>query len=536
METMPGPSKKMETMSDPSEIENPPHIKAADQEIYTSSSSTSAADSSATGLGEIDLGLLRMQILISAFPPLLVPAIHLAGTNGKGSVSALLESCFLSAGFRVARYNSPHLLEPRDALRIDGLPPTEGQWEEAVRIVKEIDKERKVGATVFEITTAAAYWLIYNTTTWCKAGVDVMIIECGMGGARDATNVIRADTVLASALTSVGLDHTAFLGETVEEITKEKASIAVQDAVFVIGPQQYEGVVDMARMTAEERGAKVLEALRTERVSKEIDGQVMSLRPFEAPRPVAVRTWLPSIPTATASSSSRRTRSSDRNRNSNSSSITTQLSLPGNHQLDNLSVALTILHGIRHDTRAKQILPLLEKLTDAAIQQGVASCQWEGRCSWVHYVENDRGKRHNFLVDGAHNSDSAKVLREYIDSLLIKEKTDQKPRFRFIVSLSASPGKSIDSVLSPLLRHGDEIEVVEFTTPVQNMPWIKAVPREEVAQTAGQLLGEEAVSIGGIGEDGVRDALRNAKSSGRLAVVCGSLYLVADAYRLLRGG
>ena len=232
METMPGPSKKMETMSDPSEIENPPHIKAADQEIYTSSSSTSAADSSATGLGEIDLGLLRMQILISAFPPLLVPAIHLAGTNGKGSVSALLESCFLSAGFRVARYNSPHLLEPRDALRIDGLPPTEGQWEEAVRIVKEIDKERKVGATVFEITTAAAYWLIYNTTTWCKAGVDVMIIECGMGGARDATNVIRADTVLASALTSVGLDHTAFLGETVEEITKEKASIAVQDAAL----------------------------------------------------------------------------------------------------------------------------------------------------------------------------------------------------------------------------------------------------------------------------------------------------------------
>lgn len=570
METVPGPSEMMETMSAPSKLENPPHTENADEIMFDPSEvgnapHTVAADeimfypyhpskaknalhtgaddqemdtsssSTPTGPGGIDLGLSRMQTLISAFPPLLVPAIHLAGTNGKGSVSALLESCFLSAGFRVARYNSPHLLEPRDALRIDGIPPTERQWEEAVRIVKEMDEERKVGATVFEITTAAAYWLIYNTTTWCQGGVDVMIVECGMGGARDATNVIPAHTILASALTSVGLDHTAFLGETVGEITKEKASIAVQDAVFVIGPQQYDGVVDMAKKTAEERGAKVVEALRTERVSKAMDGQVMSLKPFKAPRPVKVRTLLPSIPTATASSSSRRSGLRSSSRNSISISITTQLSLPGNHQLDNLSVALTILYAIRHDTRAKQILPLLEKLTDAAIQQGVASCQWEGRCSWVRYVGNGRGKPYSFLVDGAHNSDSAKVLRNYIDSLSLRG-NGQKPPLRFIVSLSASPGKSIDSVLSPLLRHGDEIEVVEFTTPVQNMPWIKTVPREEVAQIAGQLLGEEAVGIGGIGEDGVRDALRNAKRSGRLAVVCGSLYLVADVYRLLRGG
>ncbi|KGB78414.1 folylpolyglutamate synthase [Cryptococcus deuterogattii R265] len=525
---MPGPS---------GQGQHPPHTGSAVETNTLPNPSPTATNSTFNGLGKIDLGLSRMQTLLSSFaPPLSIPAIHLAGTNGKGSVSALLESCFLSAGFRVARYNSPYLLEPRDAVRIDGLPPTQEQWEEAVRTVKGVDEKKNVGATVFEITTAAAYWLINNTKNTCCAqqgpgrgrGVDVMIIECGMGGARDATNVIPADTILASALTSVGLDHTAFLGETVEEITREKASIAVRDAVFVIGAQQYEGVVDMARRTAGERGAKVLEALRTEKVSEvgmEKGRQVVSVEPFKPPPPVQLRTLLPSLPTATTTSSSS---------SGDNSSIITQLSLPGNHQLDNLSVALTILQAIRHDTRAKQIQPLLERLTDTAIQQGVASCQWEGRCSWVHYVENRQGESHSFLVDGAHNSDSAKVLRDYIDSLSIEGDDNLEPRFRFIVSLSASPGKSIDSVLSPLLRRGDEIELVEFTTPVQGMPWIKTVPRDEVARAARQLLGEEAVIIGGVGEDGVRDALRNAKGSGRLAVVCGSLYLVADVYRLMK--
>lgn len=533
-EIMPGPS---------AQVQNPSRTGSGVETNIPSNPNPTTANSTINGLGKIDLGLSRMQTLLSSFAtPLSIPAIHLAGTNGKGSVSALLESCFLSAGFRVARYNSPYLLEPRDAVRIDGLPPTQEQWEEAVRTVKAVDEEKKVGATVFEITTAAAYWLINNTKNTRDAqqgrgggrgrerGVDVMIIECGMGGARDATNVIPTDTILASALTSVGLDHTAFLGETVEEITREKASIAVRDAVFVIGAQQYEGVVDMARRTAGERGAKVLEALRTERVSEvgvEKGRQVVvSVEPFRPPSPVQLRTLLPSLPTATTATSS--------SSSGDNSGIMTQLSLPGNHQLDNLSVALTILHAIRHDTRAKQIQPLLERLTDTAIQQGVASCQWEGRCSWVHYVENRQGESHSFLVDGAHNNDSANVLRDYIDSLSIEGDDNLKPRFRFIVSLSASPGKSIDSVLSPLLRHGDEIELVEFTTPVQGMPWIKTVPRDEVAQVAGQLLGKEAVIIGGVGEDGVRNALRNAKGSGRLAVVCGSLYLVADVYRLLR--
>lgn len=522
---MPGPS---------GQVQNPPHTGSGVEPNTLPNPNPTTANSTINGLGKIDLGLSRMQTLLSSFtPPLSIPAIHLAGTNGKGSVSALLESCFLSAGFRVARYNSPYLLEPRDAVRIDGLPPTQEQWEEAVRTVKAVDEEKKVEATVFEITTAAAYWLINNTKNIRGAeqgrGVNVMIIECGMGGARDATNVIPADTILASALTSVGLDHTAFLGETVEEITREKASIAVRDAVFVIGAQQYEGVVDIATRTAGERGAKVLEALRTERVSEvgmEKGRQVVSVEPFRPPPPVKLRTLLPSLPTATTATSS--------SSSGDNSSIITQLSLPGNHQLDNLSVALTILHAIRHDTRAKQIQPLLERLTDTAIQQGVASCQWEGRCSWVHYVENRQGESHSFLVDGAHNSDSANVLRDYIDSLSIEGDDNLKPRFRFIVSLSASQGKSIDSVLSPLLRRGDEIELVEFTTPVQGMPWIKTVPRDEVAQVAGQLLGKEAVIIGGVGEDGVRNALRNAKGSGRLAVVCGSLYLVADVYRLLR--
>lgn len=96
-----------------------------------------------------------------------------------------------------------------------------------MRIVKEIDKERKVGVMVFEIIIVVVYWLIYNMIIWCKVGVDVMIIECGMGGVRDVINVIWVDIVFVLVFISVGLDYIVFLGEIVEEIIKEKVSIVV---------------------------------------------------------------------------------------------------------------------------------------------------------------------------------------------------------------------------------------------------------------------------------------------------------------------
>ncbi|ODN80679.1 hypothetical protein L202_02853 [Cryptococcus amylolentus CBS 6039] len=460
--------------------------------------------SDASGVGKIDLGLSRMQTIMSGLQPLTVPAIHLSGTNGKGSVSALLESVFMAAGLQVGRYNSPHLLEPRDAIRINGIPPSKEKYEEANRIVEGINRGSKLGATSFEIATSAALWLINDLR------VDVMIIECGMGGARDATNILPPERTLASALTTVGLDHTNLLGDTIAKITHEKASIAVEGAVFVVGRQMHEEVPHVARGVAEARGARVFDALPTEIHSVRLPP--MSLYPFRPPPAIPVRTHLSPI------------------RDLGFSVIDTQMPLPGKHQLDNLSAALAILHALRNDARALDIMPTLGRLSDHIIQRGVFNCHWEGRCSWIDWRDGQRS--YPILVDGAHNADSAHALRGYLNSLDV-----EGPRLptRFILSLSSSPGKTVESVLAPLLLPGDEVEVVDFTTPVEGMPWIKTVPVEEAAQVASRYVGPQAVVMGGKGVKGVHRALVRARDEGRLPVACGSLYLVADVYRVLQG-
>ncbi|WVQ83577.1 hypothetical protein IAT38_005718 [Cryptococcus sp. DSM 104549] len=463
-------------------------------------------EAAVNGVGKIDLGLERMQALMRGLRPLTVPAIHLSGTNGKGSVSAILESCFLAAGMSCGRYNSPHLIEPRDAIRINGQPPSKPDYDAAMAAVHHVNNLGNLGATTFELATAAAYHLINSV----RPPLDVMIIECGLGGARDATNVIPPEITLASALTSVGLDHTTFLGETVEEITAEKSQIAVGGGLFVVGRQPYTQVYDVARRVAEGKGARVFEALASQ-VSAEV--HPMSLQPFQPPPPIPVTTTLPPIPSL----------------HSQPTSFNALFSLPGVHQLDNLSLALAILHVLRHDDRARSIQPGIAKLTDSALQWGVQNCKWEGRCSWLAFQGKD-GRVGPVLVDGAHNADSATTLRFYMDTVPL---TGPRPKVRFIISLSSSPGKSIQSVLKPLLRPGDEVEVVEFTTPVEGMPWIKATSREETASVAASIVGPEAVRTGGSGVGGVMAAVGSAVDEGRWAVVCGSLYLVADVYRML---
>lgn len=189
-----------------------------------------------------------------------VPAIHLAGTNGKGSVSAILESCLMAAGMKVARYNSPHLVEPRDAIRINGVPPSKQDYANAVDLIEHVNRLGSLQATTFEIATAAAYFLINSI----QSPIDVMIIECGLGGAKDATNIIPDEITLASALTSVGLDHTAYLGDTIAEIAAEKSEIAVRGGLLIVGPQTHRDAVTVASRVAARIGAKVIEALRSE--------------------------------------------------------------------------------------------------------------------------------------------------------------------------------------------------------------------------------------------------------------------------------
>lgn len=479
----------------------------------------SNAGSGGGGVGKIDLGLARMSALMQALSPTPIPAIHLAGTNGKGSVSALLESVLLASGLRVGRYNSPHLIEPRDAIRVDGVPPPREEYEWCKSRVIHVSKTKGIEATTFEIATAAAYFLLG------RSGVEVMIVECGMGGARDATNVLDPSMVLASGLTAVGLDHTAFLGDTIEAIAEEKAKIAVTGGLLVVAPQPYPQASSVAALVAQSRGATAIQAPRSTVI--ESSKGPASIRPWSPPQPAVISTPL-----------------------GPDHDIVTRLNLPGEHQVDNLSLALAILQGVRTDSRARKILPRLAQISDEAIRQGVEWTRWAGRCSWEIYggggpVGERSGPSLPVLVDGAHNADSATTLRAYLDSL-----GDVAGAVRWIISLSDSKGKSVESVLSPLLRRGDEVVAMEFGTPVEGMPWVQPVSAEEVARVARRLVGSaseaeaaeaaEAGDAGGLvsiikqrGSEGVKEALDARRTEEKLVVLCGSLYLVADFYRLL---
>jgi dihydrofolate synthase / folylpolyglutamate synthase len=172
------------------------------------------------------LGLERMQRLLAAMgnPHLRLRSLHVAGTNGKGSVCASLDAVLRARGVRTARYTSPHLVDFRERVLINGEPVSEpavaawvGQW---MPMVSE------AGASFFEATTAMAFQLMAD------AAVAVCVVEVGLGGRLDATNVI---TPLVAGVTSIGLDHTEWLGSTKEAIAGEKAGIFKSGCAAVIG-------------------------------------------------------------------------------------------------------------------------------------------------------------------------------------------------------------------------------------------------------------------------------------------------------------
>ena len=179
----------------------------------------------------IDLSLDRLRILISHMPPYTRPTCHIAGTNGKGSVSALVSSILQSSTppLKVGRYNSPHLASIYDCITIDNIPISLALYNAAHAEVTEKDLENGTRLSSFEILTLSAL-MVFE-----REKVDVAVVEVGMGGRLDATNIIPDRFILVSALTAVDLDHQFFLGDTVAKIAFEKAGIARKKRPFVLG-------------------------------------------------------------------------------------------------------------------------------------------------------------------------------------------------------------------------------------------------------------------------------------------------------------
>ncbi|MFI3270271.1 MAG: folylpolyglutamate synthase/dihydrofolate synthase family protein [Rikenellaceae bacterium] len=178
-------------------------------------------------------------------PHLSYPTIHIAGTNGKGSTSNMLASVLRSAGYRVGLFTSPHLRDFRERMRVDGVMISEAEVVDFVAQHREAMEA--MGLSFFEMTAAMAL------DFFARSSVDIAVVECGLGGRLDATNIVSP---MLSIITNIGLDHTQYLGDTLQKIAAEKGGIIKQNVAVVVGERGEESD-DVFGAIAAERGSSI---------------------------------------------------------------------------------------------------------------------------------------------------------------------------------------------------------------------------------------------------------------------------------------
>ncbi|MEQ1790441.1 MAG: Mur ligase family protein, partial [Rickettsiales bacterium] len=195
-------------------------------------------------LAGIDLSLDRMLRLLSMLRnphKRLPPVIHVAGTNGKGSLIVYLQAIFEAAGYRVHRYTSPHLVHFSERILLQGKPIENAALEKLFRHLAPMLQQQQV--TFFEAVTVAAF------VAFSEKPADILLLETGLGGRLDATNVI--DKPLLTAITPISMDHTEYLGETIAKIAAEKAGIIKRGVPCVVGRQGFSEVTDLIKEKAD---------------------------------------------------------------------------------------------------------------------------------------------------------------------------------------------------------------------------------------------------------------------------------------------
>jgi dihydrofolate synthase/folylpolyglutamate synthase len=221
----------------------------------------------------IKFGLDNISTIVARLghPERAYSVVHIAGTNGKGSVTAMVDAALRAAGHRSARYTSPHLIDLSERFVIDGRPVTGDALAAAVTDVRlAIDGLRRDGRlevqpTFFEVTTASAFELFR------RAGAEIAVLEVGLGGRLDATNVVAPPALVATAITSIDIDHQLYLGTTLRAIAIEKAGIIKPGVPVVVGPMAPEAEEAITE-TAALRGAAVIRA-----IPDDVDGMTLGL-------------------------------------------------------------------------------------------------------------------------------------------------------------------------------------------------------------------------------------------------------------------
>jgi dihydrofolate synthase/folylpolyglutamate synthase len=312
----------------------------------------------------IKLGLDNIRALCAAFgdPQKAFPAVHVAGTNGKGSVCAILAAILGRAGYRVGLYTSPHLVRVEERIRVDGRMIPARDFDRLLGKIKDgVDTLLRAGRlktppTYFEAVTALAF-LYFR-----EKKADVAVVEVGLGGRYDATNIVRP---LVAVITSISRDHEEHLGRTIAKIAVEKAGI-IKPGVPVVS-----GIRD-------ERAERVVEAVAAGK-------RAPLVRVFGTPGSLLARRgrgrWIFEY-------------------NLGGEVFRFRPRLAGAHQGENAAVAIAAARSLGRISRP---------LGAEAIVRGIEEVKWEGRLE-------EAGRRPRLLLDGAHNEGGMRVLRAYIET------------------------------------------------------------------------------------------------------------------------
>jgi dihydrofolate synthase/folylpolyglutamate synthase len=407
----------------------------------------------------MNFGLVRIEKLLALMnnPERQFKTIHVTGTNGKGSTTAMLAAILQAGGIKTGMYTSPHLVDYTERMMVNGRPASKQAFADAIdytsRFVTEMVAAGWEHPTEFEVLTAAAFYY------FAAAKVEYAVIEVGLGGLLDSTNVIVPEVAV---ITNVTLEHTDRCGNTVAEIAHHKAGII----------KQGKPVVTTARGSA-------LDVIQATAAEKESPLYVCG-RDFYC-RTVKIEDFRQTVAITTACHGD----------------FNISINMLGRHQAENCGLAFA----------AAVVLAAKEpRLAVDKIINGLETAKWPGR------FEVLAGKP-TIVIDGAHNPDGARKLRETIDEVF--------PGQDIIFVIGVLADKDVTGITGNLLRMQDTAIVVR---PISD--------RAEEPEALAAKIKIDRVEVAGTIADGIKRALQIAGPCG-VVCVAGSLYLVGSARQLI---
>lgn len=407
----------------------------------------------------INLGMARIERLLELMqhPERRFKSIHVTGTNGKGSTTAMLSAILTASGIKNGMYTSPHLHDYPERMVVNGQQITQEEFAQAIaytsKFVEQMLHEGFEQPTEFEVITAAAFYY------FAAIGVEYAVIEVGLGGLLDSTNVIIPEV---SVITNVTLEHTDRCGSTIADVARHKAGI-IKDGVPVITAAQGEPL-EIIKKTAAEKGAAVY--VKEEQFTSKFQGfadgkQLVFVDAGELGQ------------------------------------VESSLNLIGCHQLENSAVAATTALFLKRQE---------PRITVDTIKSALHIVRWPGRFEMVPGSPM-------LVIDGAHNPDGARVLRQNLDQVF--------PGRDITFALGILRDKDVSGIIRGLIRTTDTV------VTVQPLSYRAATP-EEIAQEIEARHVEAAASIAA----GIERA-KELAGPGGIVCVAGSLYLIGEARQVI---